>query len=147
MAVIARGDSREWRRRTTGRQLAIWAAWLVGLMIFVYCWQMISDRTIWEFAYDAPTQAADLGRRMVPPDWLYIADTLMRGTDADRVAAWNKYATAGEWDARLKTDLDAVWAMLPNPPPPVTCRSMASTPALASWPTSASALPIWPRCS
>jgi hypothetical protein len=54
----------------------------------------------------------------MPRDWLYIADTLLRGTDADRAAAWNKYATASEWDARLKPDLDMVWAMLPNAPPP-----------------------------
>ncbi len=76
MAVIARDKDRDWRRRTTPHQLAIWAAWLFGLMIFVYCWRMISDRTIWEFVNDAPTQAMDLGRRMVPPDWPYIAELL-----------------------------------------------------------------------
>lgn len=54
----------------------------------------------------------------MPRDWLYIADTLMRGTDADRAAAWDKYATAGAWDERLRSDLDAVWAKLPNPPAP-----------------------------
>jgi hypothetical protein len=54
----------------------------------------------------------------MPREWAYIADTLLRGTDADRRAAWDKYSTASEWDARLKTDLDAVWAMLPLPPPP-----------------------------
>lgn len=54
----------------------------------------------------------------MPRDWLYIMDTLMRGTDADRAAAWDKYATAPEWDARLKTDLDMIWAQLPNAPAP-----------------------------
>jgi hypothetical protein len=54
---------------------------------------------------------------VMPRDWLYIADTLLRGTDADRAAAWNKYVTAAQWDARLKSDLDMVWAQLPGPPP------------------------------
>jgi hypothetical protein len=53
-----------------------------------------------------------------PADWLYILDTVLRGTDADRTALWNKYATGTEWDARLKPDLDAIWARLPSPPPP-----------------------------
>jgi len=53
-----------------------------------------------------------------PSDWLYILDTALRGTDADRAALWTKYATATEWDARLKPDLDAIWARLPTEPPP-----------------------------
>lgn len=55
---------------------------------------------------------------VMPRDWLFIADTLLRGTDADRVAAWRKYVTATEWDARLKTDIDKVWGLLPTAPPP-----------------------------
>jgi phosphonate transport system permease protein len=74
MAVISGPSGRTWRRRTTRKEFAVWAAWLLGAAIFVYCWRMISDRTIWEFVYDAPIQAADLGRRMVPPDWPYIAE-------------------------------------------------------------------------
>ena len=57
------------RQRT---QLAIWAAWLVAAALFVYCFQLISDKTIWAFVWDAPTQAGDLAVRMVPPDWRYI---------------------------------------------------------------------------
>jgi phosphonate transport system permease protein len=72
MAVaIARG-SKIWRRRASGAQLAVWAAWLVSAAIFVWCWQLISDKTIWAFVTDAPAQAADLGARMVPPDWSSI---------------------------------------------------------------------------
>jgi phosphonate transport system permease protein len=33
---------------------------------------LISDKTIWAFVTDAPTQAADLAVRMVPPDWGFI---------------------------------------------------------------------------
>ena len=34
--------------------------------------QLISDKTIWAFVWDAPQQAADLAVRMVPPDWASI---------------------------------------------------------------------------
>jgi phosphonate transport system permease protein len=61
-----------WRRRERGAQLAVWAAWLVAVAIFVLCWQLISDKTIWAFVTDAPAQAADLGVRMVPPDWGFM---------------------------------------------------------------------------
>jgi len=63
---------REWHRRTTGKQLMIWAGWLVGVAIFVYCWRLISDKTIWMFVEDAPRQAVDLAQRMVPPKWSYM---------------------------------------------------------------------------
>jgi phosphonate transport system permease protein len=69
MAVAVRGETKIWQRRERGAQFAVWAAWLVGAAIFVYCWQLISEKTIWEFVTDAPTQAADLGVRMIPPDW------------------------------------------------------------------------------
>lgn len=52
-----------------------------------------------------------------PPDWLSILDAALRGTDAQRAALWDKYATANAWDTRLQTDLDAIWAKLPLPPP------------------------------
>ena len=48
-------------------------AWLFGASIFLVCWQLISDKTIWPFVLDAPVQAADLAARMVPPDWGFIA--------------------------------------------------------------------------
>jgi len=69
-AIAARG--RIWRRRERRTDLLIWFAWLLGVAVFVACWQMISDRTIWAFVTDAPTQAADLAVRMVPPDWSYL---------------------------------------------------------------------------
>ncbi len=72
MAVAIRGSEKLWQRRDRGAQLAVWAAWLVGAAIFVYCWQLISDKTIWAFVTDAPAQAGDLAVRMVPPDWGFI---------------------------------------------------------------------------
>ena len=74
MAVALRHGRKAWHRRERGAQLAIWAAWLAGAAIFVYCWQLISDKTIWAFVTDAPAQAADLAARMVPPDWSFIGE-------------------------------------------------------------------------
>ena len=73
MAVAIRGGAKVWRRRERGAQLAAWAGWLLGTAIFVYCFALISDKTMWDFVWDAPVQAGDLGARMVPPDWGFIA--------------------------------------------------------------------------
>ena len=71
MPVTEANNTRLWQRRTTTRQLVIWFAWLVSAAIFVYCWQLISEKTIWFFVTDAPTQAADMADRMFPPKWEY----------------------------------------------------------------------------
>ncbi len=72
MPVHDRSGRRVWRRRDRARALAGWAAWLAGTAVFVYCWQLLSGRTIWAFAADAHSQAADLAVRMVPPRWSYM---------------------------------------------------------------------------
>jgi len=77
MPVLTQGDRRDWRRRTTPGQLAVWFGWLVGIALFVYCFQLISERTIRAYVWDAPEQAADLLDRMVPPQWSYL-DRLWR---------------------------------------------------------------------
>jgi phosphonate transport system permease protein len=64
--------SKAWRLRSTKHQLAVWFGWLIGVAIFVYCWRLISDKTIWFFVTDAPKQAADMANRMVPPKWSYM---------------------------------------------------------------------------
>ena len=70
MAVVL--AEKIWRRRTTREQWLVWAAWLAGAALFIYCFSLISEKTIWVFVTDAPAQAADLAVRMVPPDWGYI---------------------------------------------------------------------------
>src|SRR3546814_20024039 len=73
MPVATLTDGRKaWQRRTTRRQLAIWLAWLACVAVFTFCWQLISERTIWLFVTDAPTAAADLGERMLPPNFAYM---------------------------------------------------------------------------
>lgn len=77
MAVYETDTGPIWRRRTTKQQWAVWAAWLIGTAIVVYCFKLISDRTIWFFILDAGTQAQDIASRMVPPRWSYM-DQLWR---------------------------------------------------------------------
>lgn len=72
MAIIKNSTNVVWKRRTTKKQLAIWLAWLVGISIVTYAWNMISEKTVWFFVQDAPRQAADIGSRMIPPKWSYI---------------------------------------------------------------------------
>jgi phosphonate transport system permease protein len=72
MMTTIPAQSRNWRRRDRRTELLIWAAWLFAAALFVGCFQLISEKTIWAFVWDAPTQAGDLAVRMVPPDWQYI---------------------------------------------------------------------------
>ncbi|MEM7488434.1 MAG: phosphonate ABC transporter, permease protein PhnE [Pseudomonadota bacterium] len=62
-----------WRKRTTGQSLALWFGWLIGLAVFLYCWQVISEATTWFFVWDAPNIAGDIWNRATPPRWEYIA--------------------------------------------------------------------------
>ena len=64
--------ARTWQRRARGRQFAIWFGWLAGTALFVYCWQLISETTMWVFFWDSPRVAGDIFSRMVPPKWSYI---------------------------------------------------------------------------
>jgi phosphonate transport system permease protein len=61
----------EWRRRTPRQALLVWAGWLAALALTLACFDYISNRTIWMFVWDAPTQGADLIGRMFPPAWGY----------------------------------------------------------------------------
>tara|TARA_B100000676_G_scaffold299201_1_gene343218 strand:+ start:639 stop:1454 length:816 start_codon:yes stop_codon:yes gene_type:complete len=72
MAVREKNGEKVWRRRTSKQQWAVWLLWLCGTAIFVYCFQLISEKTIWMFVTDAPAQVADLGYRMFPPEWGYM---------------------------------------------------------------------------
>jgi phosphonate transport system permease protein len=68
--VLAQG--RTWRRRERRVDLLVWACWAFAAALFIGCLQLISEKTIWAFVWDAPQQAGDLAVRMVPPDWSYI---------------------------------------------------------------------------
>jgi phosphonate transport system permease protein len=72
MPIAVKNGTKIWQRRERGRQFAIWSGWFFGTIVFLYCFKLISDRTTWFFVTDAGRQAADLGVRMVPPNWSYI---------------------------------------------------------------------------
>ena len=73
MPVDVKGGLKIWQRRDRNNQLAIWAAQFAAVAVFVYCWQLISDKTVWMFVTDAPRQAMDMANRMVPPKWDYMS--------------------------------------------------------------------------
>ncbi len=66
-----------WRRRTPLAALLIWAGWFALVVLFVFCWHVMNRNTIWEFVWDAPRQAADIGDRMFPPRWSYLPELLV----------------------------------------------------------------------
>ncbi|MFX4221880.1 MAG: phosphonate ABC transporter, permease protein PhnE [Thalassobaculum sp.] len=70
--MVTQTFQRIWRRRSTRRELALWFGWLLLVALFVFCWQVMTENTIWMFVTDAPRQAADIGSRMFPPRWEYI---------------------------------------------------------------------------
>ena len=73
MPVITKENTQIWRRRTTEQSLARWVMWLIGVAIFVVCWDRISQATTWFFVWDAPRIAGDIWDRATPPKWEYIA--------------------------------------------------------------------------
>lgn len=73
MPITTRNGTKVWQRRDRAAQLKIWLGWFIGTVVFLYCWRLISENTIWEFVQDAPIQALDLASRMVPPRWSYFS--------------------------------------------------------------------------
>ncbi|MGR3369267.1 MAG: phosphonate ABC transporter, permease protein PhnE [Sagittula sp.] len=72
MAVLTQDGKQVWRRRTTGQSLVRWFGWLIGVAVFLFCWQRISEATTWFFVWDAPRIAGDIWSRATPPRWEYI---------------------------------------------------------------------------
>lgn len=72
MVVLTQDGKQVWRRRTTGQSLVRWFGWLIGVAVFLFCWQRISEATTWFFVWDAPRIAGDIWSRATPPRWEYI---------------------------------------------------------------------------
>ncbi len=73
MVTIPKPDgTHEWKRRTGRETLKRWFVWLIGVAVFVYCWNQISQATTWFFVWDAPRIAGDILTRATPPRWSYI---------------------------------------------------------------------------
>ncbi|MDZ7842643.1 MAG: phosphonate ABC transporter, permease protein PhnE [Gammaproteobacteria bacterium] len=63
-----------WRLHTRIGALLIWMGWFAGVALTVWCWQLMTETTIWAFVYDAPRQASDIGGRMIPPRIDYLPE-------------------------------------------------------------------------
>ncbi|MFA5538838.1 MAG: phosphonate ABC transporter, permease protein PhnE [Gemmobacter sp.] len=61
-----------WHHRSPRGRLALWALWLGIVALFVWCWEVMTQRTIWAFVSDAPQAAADIASRAWPPRWSYM---------------------------------------------------------------------------
>lgn len=72
------GISRQtlWRKRTPVQDGLVFAGWLALLMFVTWAFQVMTQDTIWAFVGDAPTQARDIGSRMLPPAWNHTAELL-----------------------------------------------------------------------
>jgi len=66
-----------WQFRSARARLALWFGWLCLVALFVWCWQVMNQNTIWMFVQDAPRQAADIGGRMWPPRWSYLGELMV----------------------------------------------------------------------
>ncbi|SEL26381.1 phosphonate transport system permease protein [Roseovarius azorensis] len=68
--------SQVWTYRTPRKRLMLWGGWLALVALFVWCWQLMTRDTIWAFVADAPSQAADIGNRMIPPRLSYLPELM-----------------------------------------------------------------------
>lgn len=75
-----------WRKREPKVQRLIWLAYFAALMLFLFCWKIVSDNTIWEFLTDAHVQAASLIGRMIPPEWSITRSLLLPLWDTINIA-------------------------------------------------------------
>lgn len=71
VATTAEGG-KVWTRRTSRAEWLRFAGWLGLVALFVFCWRVMNENTIWEYVWDAPRQAGDIGSRMIPPRWSYM---------------------------------------------------------------------------
>lgn len=72
MAVFTQDGELTWRRRDRRAALQRWITSFAFVALLMLCWQVISERTLWDFVLDAPSQGADLLGRMFPPDLAYL---------------------------------------------------------------------------
>jgi len=78
--------SQIWTHRTPKARLFLWAGWAALVALFVWCWQIMTENTIWAFVWDAPRQAADIGSRMMPPRLSYLPELLVPMWDTLNIA-------------------------------------------------------------
>jgi len=75
-----------WRRKSDFRIFKEIFLWSAGTALFIYCWNIISDLTMWPFVYDGAEQAVKLLSRMFPPNWSYFSELLIPIWDTITIA-------------------------------------------------------------
>lgn len=75
-----------WSHRTPRARLLMWMGWLGLVALFVWCWQVMTQNTIWAFVQDAPRQASDIGSRMWPPRFSYLPELMQPLWDTINIA-------------------------------------------------------------
>lgn len=86
MPVRYADGQKSWRPHTRLRNALVFTAWVAGLALVVWCWNIISEQTTWAFVRDAPRQAGDLFDRMLPPRWGYTGELLWPLWDTVNIA-------------------------------------------------------------
>src|SRR5690606_4070254 len=69
---LAEMTAATWHHRAPKARLLLWGFWFATVALFVWCWQLMTARTMWVFVWDAPTAAADIATRAFPPRWSYM---------------------------------------------------------------------------
>ncbi|MFO7765239.1 MAG: phosphonate ABC transporter, permease protein PhnE [Pelovirga sp.] len=72
MPIRDRDESKSWQHRTSRQQWLAWFGWLLLGALFVFCWRLMNENTLWIFVQDAPQQVMDITDRMTPPRWVYM---------------------------------------------------------------------------
>jgi len=63
-----------WSKRLPKANVMVFMGWVLAIAFVSWCFQVMTKDTIWAFVLDAPKQAADIGGRMVPPNWGYMQE-------------------------------------------------------------------------
>ncbi len=71
MPVQVVNGAKVWQRCDRAAAIRSWLVWVLGTLLFLGCWHLISEATSWAFVWDAPEQGAQLLGRMFPPRWSY----------------------------------------------------------------------------
>ncbi len=66
----------DWQLKSNLRVIKELLFWAAGIWLFIYCWNIISARTMWPFVYDGPEQGFKLLMRMFPPNWPHFIELL-----------------------------------------------------------------------
>src|SRR6056297_3227171 len=69
-------DDYDWQLKGSFRVIKELLFWAAGIWLFIYCWNIISARTMWPFVYDGAEQASKLLMRMFPPNWPHFIELL-----------------------------------------------------------------------